>query len=86
MGRTPRRRLEYRLAIASYEADIRPLFRERDRGAMLSHFDLWSYDDVKANADAILGQLAAGSMPCDAAWPDEQVELFRAWLADGTPA
>ena len=53
---------------------------------MLSRFDLWSYDDVKANADAILGRLAAGSMPCDGAWPDEQIELFRAWLADGTPA
>jgi hypothetical protein len=53
---------------------------------MLSHFDLWSYDDVKANADAILGQLVAGSMPCDGAWPDEQVELFRSWLGDGTPA
>ena len=53
---------------------------------MLSRFDLWSYDDVKANADAILGRLAAGSMPCDGAWPDEQVELFRAWRVDGTPA
>jgi hypothetical protein len=72
--------------MASYGADIRPLFRARDRGAMLAHFDLWSYDDIKANADAILGRLAAGSMPCDGAWLDEQVELFRAWLADGTPA
>jgi hypothetical protein len=72
--------------MASYDADIRALFRERDRGAMLSHFDLWSYDDVEANADAIDGQLAAGGMPCDGAWPDEQVELFRAWRVDGTPA
>ena len=70
----------------SYDADIRPLFRERDRRAMLSHFDLGSYDDVKANADAILGQLAAGSMPCDGPWPGEQVELFRAWHAAGAPA
>ena len=44
----------------SYEAEVKPLLRERDRGAMLSHFDLWSYDDVKANADAILWQLAGG--------------------------
>ncbi|HZC75829.1 MAG TPA: hypothetical protein VE220_07635 [Gaiellaceae bacterium] len=72
--------------MATYDVDIRPLFRERDRGAMLSNFDLWSYDDVKANADAILGELDAGSMPCDGAWPDNQVELFRAWLADGAPA
>ena len=67
----------------SYEAEVTPLFRERDRGAMLSHFDLWSYDDVKANAEAILGQLADGNMPCDGAWSDDQVELFRAWLAGG---
>ena len=53
---------------------------------MLSHFDLWSCDDVKANAEAILGQLAGGNMPCDGAWPDEQVELFRAWIADVAPA
>jgi hypothetical protein len=84
--RTPRRRRsKYRLGIASYDADIRPLFRERDQAAMLSHFDLWSYDDVTANADAILDQLASGSMPCDA-WPSERAEIFRAWVADGTPA
>jgi hypothetical protein len=70
----------------SYEAEVKPLFRERDRGAMLSGFDLWSYDDVKANAEAILGQLAGGNMPCGGAWPHEQVELFRAWIADGAPA
>lgn len=70
----------------SYDADVKPLFRERDRTAMLKVFDLWSYDDVKGNAEAILGQLAAGTMPCDGAWPDEHVELFRAWIADGAPA
>jgi len=72
--------------MTSYAADIKPLFRERDREAMLSHFDLWLYDDVVAHKDAILAQLAAGDMPCDAPWPDEQVELFRGWAADGTPA
>jgi hypothetical protein len=65
---------------------VKPFFRERDRGAMLSHFDFWSCDDVKANADAILRPLAGGNMPCDRAWPDQQVELFRAQIADGAPA
>jgi hypothetical protein len=41
----------------SFERDVKPLFRERDRGAMEWAFDLWSYDDVSANADAILGQV-----------------------------
>jgi hypothetical protein len=69
----------------SYEQDIKALFRESDRESMLETFDLWSYDDVKDNADAILGVLEAGSMPCDGAWPENQVEAFRAWIAAGTP-
>ncbi|HEY2073060.1 MAG TPA: hypothetical protein VGG88_05755 [Gaiellaceae bacterium] len=49
-------------------------------------FDLWSYDDVRDNAAAILEQLEAGSMPCDGAWPPEQVATFRDWVEAGTPA
>jgi hypothetical protein len=70
----------------SYEADIKPLFRERDRGSMLGHFDLWSYEDVVQNRDAVLDRLSDGDMPCDGAWPAEQVETFRAWVTAGTPA
>ena len=69
----------------SFETDIKPLFRESDRRSMLSYFDLWSYDDVKANADPILGQVSAGSMPCDARWPSERVDLLRRWVDGGTP-
>jgi hypothetical protein len=72
--------------MTSYAADIRPLFRERDRDAMLTHFDLWLYDDVVAHKVGILAQLAAGDMPCDGAWPEEQVTLFRDWAADETPS
>jgi hypothetical protein len=70
----------------SYEADIKPLFRERDRGSMLRHFDLWSYEDVVQNKDAILARLTDGDMPCDGAWPADQIEIFRAWVTAGTPA
>ena len=70
----------------SFDRDIKPLFRERDRGSMLSRFDLWSYDDVAANADAILGRLRDGTMPCDGAWPDGQVQLFERWIEAGKPA
>jgi hypothetical protein len=72
--------------MTSYAADIKPLFREIDRDSMLGHFDLWSYGEVAENRDAILDRLAAGNMPCDGAWPSEQVELFRSWIAEGTPA
>jgi hypothetical protein len=70
----------------SFDRDIKPLFRERDRESMKWAFDLWSYDDVSANDDAILGKLKDGSMPCDGAWPAEQVDLFQRWVDAGTPA
>jgi hypothetical protein len=70
----------------SYAEDVKPLFRERDRQSMLSNFDLWSYDDVARMSDAILARLRNGSMPCDGAWPDEQVTLFEDWIAAGKPA
>ena len=63
-----------------FETDIRPLFRERDRGAMVRAFDLWSYEDVKANAESILASLRSGSMPCDGRWPEEQLEVLQRWV------
>lgn len=70
----------------SFERDVKPLFRERDRGAMRSYFDLWSYDDVSAHADAILDELESGSMPCDGPWDAERVEMFRSWAQGGKSA
>jgi hypothetical protein len=67
----------------SFEIDIKPLFRERDRKSMEFAFDLWSLDDVTANADAILERLQEGTMPCDGAWPKAQVDLFARWVANG---
>jgi hypothetical protein len=71
--------------VTGYADDIKPLFREHDRSAMLAQFDLWSYDDVVQHSDAILAQVAAGTMPCDGPWPSGQVELLRAWVSEGTP-
>jgi hypothetical protein len=70
--------------MTSYAADIKPLFRDRYRGAMLRHFDLWSYDDVVENKNAILARLADGTMPCDGRWPSTQIELFESWASEGT--
>jgi hypothetical protein len=70
----------------SFEQNIKPLFRERDRESMMSHFDLWSYDDVARNSDAILTRVRDGSMPCDRAWTDDRVALFEDWVAAGKPA
>jgi hypothetical protein len=69
----------------TYEQDIRQLFRDRDIQSMSFAFDLSSYDDVRANAEAIYEKLAGGSMPCDGRWPAEDVERFRAWIDNGSP-
>ena len=69
----------------SFETDVKPMFRERDRASMEFAFDLWSRDDVSEYADAILDRLKAGTMPCDGAWPQAQVDLFERWVASGKP-
>jgi CDGSH-type Zn-finger protein/truncated hemoglobin YjbI/ferredoxin len=69
-----------------FEKHIKPLFRSRDRESMRFAFDLWSYDDVRANAPAILERIRAGSMPCDGAWPPEWVETFDRWAHTATGA
>ena len=70
----------------SFEQDIKPLFRERDRESMKQAFDLWSRDDVARSSDAILGRLRDGTMPCDGAWPLEKVAAFQRWVDAGMPA
>jgi hypothetical protein len=68
----------------SFERDVRPMFREKDRDSMLKRFDLWSRSDVQANQDAILERLRNGTMPCDGAWPPERVAVFQGWIASGS--
>ena len=70
----------------SFAQDIKPLFREDDRDAMKYAFDLWEYGDVLNQAENILERLEDGSMPCDGEWPEEQIELFRRWIAAEKPA
>ncbi len=69
----------------TFEGDIKPLFRQSDRAAMRDLFDLWSFDDVRANADRILAAVRAGSMPCDTRWSTEKVDLLQRWVDADTP-
>ncbi len=69
--------------MAGFEQDIRPRFREYDRTEMEWAFDLWSYDDVRDNAEAILERLEAGDMPCDGEWAEEDMETFRTRIREG---
>jgi hypothetical protein len=69
----------------SFDSDIKPLFREKDRDSMRRAFDLWSYADVQVHADAIAERLKNGTMPCDGAWPAAQVGIFERWVEQGKP-
>ena len=69
-----------------YGQHIKPLFRRLDRQSMRFAFDLWSHADVSQHAQAILERLQAGTMPCDGAWPSEQIEVFQRWIDTGKPA
>jgi hypothetical protein len=73
-------------ATVSFEDDIKPLFRQKDRDRMEWAFDLWDYEAVKENAEGIHERLEAGDMPCDGEWPEEQVALFKKWMDEGMSA
>ncbi len=66
-----------------FSAHVRGLFRSLDRQSMKAAFDLWDYDDVRANAPAILARVSEGTMPCDGAWPPERVDVFERWVTTG---
>lgn len=70
----------------SFARDIRPLFRQKDRDSMRRAFDLFDYSDVDAHADAIVGALRSGRMPCDGAWPAAQIETLQRWIDQGKSA
>ena len=69
----------------SFARDIRPLFRDSDIASMkrASGLDLSNHVQVSAKADQILSRLEAGDMPCDGAWPESQVQLFKKWIDGG---
>ena len=71
------------MADPAFAKDIKPLFREKDRSSMAALFDLWSYQDVRSNASAILEVLQAGRMPCDGPWSADNIDRFARWVVGG---
>jgi CDGSH-type Zn-finger protein/truncated hemoglobin YjbI len=67
----------------SFDKHVKTLFRTRDRQSMKFAFDLWTFDDVKEHASEILERVQEGSMPCDGAWPPENVDAFQRWVNTG---
>jgi hypothetical protein len=77
--------------LTSFEADIRPLFTDRDIRAMSKAFNLGSYNDVKTHASAIYDRirgLGGAIMPPppprgEGPWPQSRIDLFAKWMAEG---
>jgi hypothetical protein len=74
----------------SFASDIKPLFTALDREHMMGSFDLWDYDDVKANASGIYNTVEDGSMPPSGSgeprWSPDMVARFKSWMDEGYPA
>ena len=73
------------MASQSFAQAIRPLFRDKDIKTMqrIAHFNLSEYEDVRSRAADIYARLSDGSMPCDGAWPEENLAKFKQWMEDG---
>jgi hypothetical protein len=77
--------------LTSFEADIRPLFTDRDIRAMSKAFNLASYNDVKTHANAIhdrIRGIGGAVMPPppprgEGPWPQSWIDLFAKWMAEG---
>jgi hypothetical protein len=77
--------------LTSFEADIRPLFTDRDIQSMSKAFNLVSYADVKIHSAAIYDRIrgiGGAVMPPppprgEGPWPQSRIELFAKWIADG---
>jgi hypothetical protein len=72
-----------------YAKDVRPQFRQIDIDHMKFFCDLSSYDDVKTNAQEILGRLKATDdmvMPPENSagpWPAVSISTFEDWIVGG---
>jgi hypothetical protein len=77
--------------LTSFQADIRPLFTERDIHAMSKAFNLANYENVKAHAAAIYDRIrgiGGAVMPLppprgEGPWSQSGIELFAKWMAEG---
>jgi hypothetical protein len=66
----------------SFYAHVKPLFRPTDQDCM-TFASTCGRADVQAHAADILGRLGSGTMPCDGAWPEEKVDVFKRWIESG---
>ncbi len=70
----------------TFNDDILPIIFKW-KAQMIWRLDLSKYEDVKANADIIYGQISTNQMPPPPFPPltTGQIQLFQQWIADGCP-
>ena len=68
----------------SFEKDIKPIFAGY-KDEMIWRFDLTSYDEVKANSEAICKRITLKGMPPPPLEPltDTQILDFQLWIEQG---
>ncbi|MGK7875958.1 MAG: ferritin-like domain-containing protein [Xenococcaceae cyanobacterium] len=68
-----------------YAADIRPLFRDFDVETLkqLDDVDLDNLVSVRANVEALQQRLESGTLPYDASWSPDRIDLFCRWVESG---
>ena len=77
--------------LTGFQADILPLFTERDIHAMSKAFNLGKYDDVRTHAAAIYDRIRGIGGPVmpppppkgEGPWAQSKIDLFARWIADG---
>ena len=67
----------------SFAKDIKLLFTPTDQDHMEFMLDLWSYDDVKENAQGILDSVSNSRMPPGNPWPADKIDIFKQWIQGG---
>jgi hypothetical protein len=72
--------------VLTYAHDIRPLFRDSDITCMARHGIMLgdaNWMCVPANANNVYSVLSSGYMPPDGPWPQDRIDLFKAWIDGG---
>jgi tyrosinase len=76
----------YPIAEPTWYGTIRQMFTKPDVDHMSKQgLDLTSYEQVRASAGAIYGQVATGAMPPGQPWSQDMIQTFLNWMSNGYP-
>jgi hypothetical protein len=74
------------IAEPTWYGTIRQMFTQEDVDHMSKQgLDLTSYEQVRASAGAIYGQVSTGAMPPGRPWSQDMLQTFLTWMSNGYP-